>query len=175
MDHALDLETLLKNDSDYSPEILHSFTPSGFPAARLTLKIGCPIMVLCNLQPCEGVCNGSRGIVTRISTHILEVLLFNGTTVLVPRIKLISADLDIPFKLCQLQFLICLSFTMTINKSQGQTFDIVGVDLHHPVFTHGQLYVALLRACHCSSLKCLLPAQEEEGKTKNLVFREVMI
>jgi ATP-dependent exoDNAse (exonuclease V) alpha subunit len=64
---------------------------------------------------------------------------------------------------------------MTINKSQGQTFDIVGVDLRHPVFTHGQLYVALSRARHCSSLKCLLPDQEEEGKTKNIVFREVVI
>ena len=175
VDHALDPETLLENDSDYSPEILHSFTPSGFPAARLTLKIGCPVMVLRNLQPREGVCNGSRGIVTRISTRIVEVLLFNGTTVLVPRIKLISADLDVPFKLCRLQFPICLSFAMTINKSQGQTFDIVGVDLRHPIFTHGQLYVALSRARHCSSLKCLLPDQEEEGKTKNIVFREVVI
>ena len=68
VDHALDPETLLESDSDYSPEVLRSFTPSGFPVARLVLKVGCPVMILRNLQPREGVCNGSRGIVTRIST-----------------------------------------------------------------------------------------------------------
>ena len=31
---------------------------------------------------------------------------------------------------------------MTINKSQGETFDIVGVYLKKPCFSHGQLYVA---------------------------------
>ena len=64
---------------------------------------------------------------------------------------------------------------MTINKSQGQTFDVVGVDLRHPVFTHRQLYVALSRARHFSSLKCLLDDKEKRGKTKNIVFREVVI
>ena len=132
-------------------------------------------MILRNLQPREGVCNGSRGIVTHVSTRILEVQLFNGATVLVPRIKLISTDLDVPFKLCQLQFPVSLSFAMTINKSQGQTFDVVGVNLRHPVFTHGQLYVALSRARHFSSLKCLLDDKEKGGKTKNIVFREVVI
>ena len=175
VDHALDPKTFVEKDSDYSPEVLHSFTPSGFPFARLVLKIGCPVMILRNLQPREGVCNGSRGIVTRISTRILEVQLFNGPTVLVPRIKLISTDLDVPFKLCRLQFPISLSFAMTINKSQGQTFDVVGVDLRHPVFTHGQLYVALSRARHFSSLKCLLDKKEKNRRTKNIVFREVVI
>ena len=34
---------------------------------------------------------------------------------------------------------------MTINKSQGQTFKAVGVDLTNESFTHGMLYVALSR------------------------------
>jgi hypothetical protein len=32
---------------------------------------------------------------------------------------------------------------MTINKSQSGTFDMVGLDATTPVFSHGQIYVAL--------------------------------
>jgi ATP-dependent exoDNAse (exonuclease V) alpha subunit len=42
------------------------------------------------------------------------------------------------------QFPVKLVFTMTINKAQGQSLEEVGVDLQEAVFTHGQLYVALL-------------------------------
>ncbi|XP_078430033.1 uncharacterized protein LOC144702044 [Wolffia australiana] len=36
-----------------------------------------------------------------------------------------------------------LAFAMTIKKSQGQTLNTVGLYLPNPLFTHGQLYVAL--------------------------------
>ena len=173
INHALDLETLLEDDTNYSLEVLHTFTPSGFPVAQLILKLGCPVMILRNLQPREGMCNGSRGIVTQISTRILEVHLFSSQTVLVPCIKLISADLA--FKLCHLQFSVPLSFSMTINKSQGQTFELVGVDLRHPVFTHGQLYVVLSRAHHLSSLKCIMSDRDQPERTKNIMFKEIII
>ena len=41
---------------------------------------------------------------------------------------------------------------MTINKSQGQTFNKVGLYLPQPVFSHGQLYVAFSRARSFSDL-----------------------
>ena len=46
---------------------------------------------------------------------------------------------------------------MTINKSQGQTFERVGLHLHKPVFAHGQLYVACSRVRSFDSIKVLLP------------------
>ncbi len=35
---------------------------------------------------------------------------------------------------------------MTINKAQGQNMKTIGIYLLEPVFTHGQLYVALSQA-----------------------------
>ena len=35
---------------------------------------------------------------------------------------------------------------MTMNKAQGQSINNLGVHLPQPVFSHGQLYVALSRA-----------------------------
>ena len=35
---------------------------------------------------------------------------------------------------------------MTMNKAQGQSIDNLGVHLSQPLFSHGQLYVALSRA-----------------------------
>ena len=58
---------------------------------------------------------------------------------------------------------------MTVNKSQGQTIPNVGVYLPAPVFSHGQLYVAMSRATSRTNIKIIaLPpdaeAQEKEAK-----------
>ena len=56
-------------------------------------------------------------------------------------------------KLERHQFPIRPAHAMTINKSQGQTFDMVGMDLRRDVFNHGQLYVALSRAKSSGKIK----------------------
>lgn len=43
----------------------------------------------------------------------------------------------------RVQFPVWLAFVVTINKSQGQTLDLVGFHLPNQLFTHGQLYVTL--------------------------------
>jgi ATP-dependent exoDNAse (exonuclease V) alpha subunit len=63
---------------------------------------------------------------------------------------------------------------MTINRSQGQSLDIVGVDLRNPVFKHGQLYVALSRATNVESLSVLLPGGRG-AKSGNIVYPEVLL
>ena len=44
----------------YSMEYLNSLVSSSLPLAHLELKVGCPIMLLRNLDPLKGLCNGTR-------------------------------------------------------------------------------------------------------------------
>ena len=127
----------------YPVEYLNTINCSGLPLAKLTLKIGCPIMVLRNLNPSEGVCNGSRGIVTRIGqqNRVLEVRLLTGQqagqTIFIPRISITPTETQIPFPFCRRQFPVRLCFAMTINKAQGQSVTHVGLNLSTSVFAHG--------------------------------------
>lgn len=54
-----------------------------------------------------------------------------------------ASETSMPFLKKRRQFPIMISFVMTINKSQGQSINYVGLYLLKPVFMHGQLYVAL--------------------------------
>jgi hypothetical protein len=63
---------------------------------------------------------------------------------------------------------------MTINKSQGQSVTHVGLDLHTPVFSHGQLYVALSQYTSGGRIKVLLNDNNVDGRTANVVYREVL-
>lgn len=55
---------------------------------------------------------------------------------------------------------------MTINKSQGQTIPNVGVYLPEPVFSHGQLYVALSRATATANIKVLAGTHDVNNQKK---------
>jgi hypothetical protein len=86
-----------------------------------------------------------------------------------------AKQLGIDFQ--RVQFPIRLAFAMTINKSQGQTLDFVGLYLPSPVFSHGQLYVAMSRVKTPTSLKVLIARNNDSNSTPNttdnVVYQEV--
>ena len=116
------------------------------PPHVLLLKKGVIIMMLRNLNPKNGLCNGTRLIVESLnSKNILARILSEcnkGDMVMIPRINLAPTDTTLPFILQRRQFPVIPAYAITINKSQGQTFDHVGIDLETAVFSHGQMYVA---------------------------------
>ncbi len=66
-----------------------------------------------------------------------------------------------------------MAFAITINNSQGQTFNNVGVYLPSPVYSHGQLYVAISRVTSSANIK-IFNGQGPNGYMRNVVYKEVL-
>ncbi|XP_052209285.1 uncharacterized protein LOC127812795 [Diospyros lotus] len=123
----------------YPNEYLNSLDPPGLPTFKLELKVGCPIILLRNIAPKDGLCNGTRLMVIRCDTRIIEAQILTGekfgNLAFIPRISLAPSSSEMPFQMTRRQFPIRLAYALTINKSQGQSVKFVGVDLRIPVFT----------------------------------------
>ncbi len=87
-----------------------------------------------------------------------------GQISFIPRIRLNPDESKFSFKMIRTQFPLLPAFAMTINKSQGQSFDKVGVALNVPVFSHGQLYVAFSRVRTQKGLRIFVKDGSSQGK-----------
>ena len=137
------------------------------PPALLCLKVGCPVILLRNLDPREGLCNGTRMVVLNVRRKVLLCRIiskdrrFAGKVVLIPRIRL-SPNAEI----------VRLAFAMTINKSQEQSVEYVGINLKTSVFSHGQLYIAFSRYTLLLNILVLLPEKSQGSRrTLNIVYK----
>lgn len=167
------IDTMMNQDDNnlnFPTEFLNSLNPPGMSSHELKLKIGSPVILIRNLNAPK-LCNGTRLCLKQILTNIIEAEILTGkekgNLVFVPRIPIISNDLPFCFK--RLQFPIRLAYSMTINKSQGQTFRFCGVHLKESCFSHGQLYVAFSRVGQKENIFVYAP----ECKTVNVVYKNV--
>ena len=159
-------------------EFLNTLTPNGAPPHELSLKVGMPVVLLRNLCPSQGLCNGTRLSIKQLLPSLIEAKILNGTCkgnmVFIPRIQLNLDRARLPFVLSRRQFPIQIGFAMTINKSQGQTIEHVGVYLPSPVFSHGQLYVALSRCPTFDNLHMYIEHGPTNTHTANIVYHEIL-
>ena len=169
---------LLDND------VLNQVVVTGIPLHTLRLKVGAPVMLLKNLNPPGGLCNGTRLILKRITPlNLLCVPIDKPDTlesdyICIPRVKNEPDAKKVGFAMKRVQFPVSLAFASTINKAQGQTLDRVGLDLTtNQCFAHGQLYVALSRCRSSDVVKVAVPVSKMTGKMfpiQNPVFKEVL-
>ena len=136
-------------------------------------------MLLQNISPKEGLCNGSKLIFDKLLDNKLLICKFSSSdkTVLIPKIKFIADSKFYAFEWSRRQFLILIAFSTTINNAQGQTLKNVGVWLRSPVFTHGQLYVASSRTGDPDQLKFAVMQQPGEPlyAVVNVVYNEILL
>ena len=140
------------------------------------------LLLLCcfvfrNLNINEGLCNGTRMKIISMKNNVLQCQILTGsktgTMVFIPRIT-ISTDEDINYTMYRHQFPVKLAFAMTINKSQGQTFGRIGIDLRSQCFTHGQAYVAFSRAKQILDIFVRLHPDNTERKIRNPVCKWIL-
>ena len=91
-------------------------------------------------------------------TFTVYPYILSGNDILIPRIKFHPKDRKLPVEMERVQFPIRLCFGITANKSQGQTYKRIGINLSNSeMFSHGQLYVALSRVGSAKSVSIFKP------------------
>jgi ATP-dependent DNA helicase PIF1 len=182
----LSCDTICKCDEDVgidqrwiTTEFLNDIKCFGMPNHKLHLKVGVLVMLLRNIDVSSGLCNGTRLTIASMGKNIIFAKVVNGPhsgeIVYITRMNLVPSDANVSITFQRRQFPLCLCFAMTINKSQGHTLSTVGLYLPRPVFTHGQLYVAVSHVRSRNGLKILIT--DDDGKpstsTTNVVYHEV--
>ncbi|XP_074327999.1 uncharacterized protein LOC141665911 [Apium graveolens] len=146
--------------SSFPVEYLNSINMPCIPKHELKLKVGVVVMLIKNLNQIMGLCNGTRIIVKSCRKNSIECEILCGSHVgtkhIISRIEMIPSDTNWPFEFKCVQFLIQICYAMTINKSQGQSLDMVGLYLPRASFSHGHIYVAIYRVTRPKGLHILI-------------------
>ena len=171
-----------KDDINFPTEFLNSLTPNSCPQHRLVLKVGAPIILMRSIDAINGHVNGAQYNVIGLGKNYIHAQLAVGPYVngpkpeiLIPKIKFLPEDRKLPFEFQRIQFPVRLGFAITSNRSQGKTYECIGIYLTRDFFTHGQLYVALSRVGSANHVKIFKPKSSPSfGFMKNVVYQEVL-
>ncbi|XP_014785092.1 uncharacterized protein LOC106879881 [Octopus bimaculoides] len=135
---SVDAVTNLDQVTHFPTEFLNSQDTPGLPPHELHLKVGCPVILPCNLNA-PTLCNGTCIVVKQMMDHVTEAQIImkhtKNDTVYIPKISLTPTYC--PYPMQKLQFPLKLSFAVTINKAQAQLLKVVGLDLRTLFFSHG--------------------------------------
>ncbi|CAG9825819.1 unnamed protein product [Phaedon cochleariae] len=180
-----------QDDFHVPDEYLHGLNVAGLPPHGLSLKKGCVVMLLRNIDITNGLCNGTRLRITSLGDNLVRARILTGgveasrgNDIFLPRMNLTAAEnvTFLPGTVHRNQFPIRVAFAMTINKAQGQTFKKVGICLEMPCFAHGQLYVALSRVGCPDRVKVFMKNSAKQGSfkyrkryfTRNIVYPSII-
>lgn len=127
------------------------------------------VVVTWNVNPDEGVINGSRGRITHIDANHVVLELVTGKSIEIGYHEVSQTFED--KKTASARFMpLKLAYALSIHKSQGMTLDCVEMDLGDSIFEYGQAYVALSRARALESV-CIVGLSKRAFRTHPLVLK----
>ncbi|KYN05749.1 ATP-dependent DNA helicase PIF1 [Cyphomyrmex costatus] len=138
---------LSKNDEDSS-------RTAGL-AKIIIVKLGARIMIRRNIDVTLGLVNGAIGTITSFIRNNNEIdkikIIVSGVEHVLERVSVKFEVMDRAYVIRK-QFPICLSYGMTIHKSQGLSLKYAIVEAGNSIFSCGQVYVALSRVTNLNGL-----------------------
>ena len=161
--------------------VLEDYNVNGVPPHALTLKVGDVCLVMRNLSKRYGLASNARVVVLNITQYCIQVQTLGEKKhrVTIPRMRF---KFRIPgghsFEITRTQFPLRLAYSMTYNKAQGQTIEMVLLDTTAAPFAHGHLYVALSRVTNYANIRIYCQADDVIGEyaiITNIVYPEILL
>jgi len=160
----IDVDQMNKDELSKNPNDLVLYKAQGDTSSSLdaiappllSLKVGAQVMLTININVERGLTNGSRGIITKLTSDHIYVKFMSGEIIPFERHEFKNEDDKV---YTRLQFPFMLAYCTSIYKSQGSTLDMAVIDLGHSVFGNHSVYVALSRVKSLDGLylKSFLP------------------
>ena len=138
--------------------ILNNYTSNQAPDHVTILKRGDVCLITRPLKAYE-LASNSRVVIKRVSPKLIQVVTFESTPriVMLPRMRFkFNLQDRTSFTMTRVQFPLRLCYSMTTNKSQGQSFEKILLDLSDDSFSHGQTYVALSRVRRYDNIRLIV-------------------
>jgi ATP-dependent DNA helicase PIF1 len=143
----------LRGVSKETPEIkraLEKLDKDAPYVVELVLAVGAQVMLLTNVDPSQGLVNGSRGVVVGFDGMGTPLVQFrHGQPIPISATTWESEEIEGLFRK---QIPLRLAYAITIHKAQGATLDSALIDIGSNTFEYGQAYVALSRVKSLDSL-----------------------
>lgn len=136
-------KTYIAQDESINSKYDSLFDKNSLIEKEITLKVGCRVILLKNIDQLNGLINGSQGTVIACKPHYVTVEFDNN---IVRDIQFYSNEymIDGQIVATRNQIPLRLAYAITSHKSQGMTLETAFIDLNK-VFAPGQAYVALSR------------------------------
>ncbi|XP_074111642.1 uncharacterized protein LOC141535587 [Cotesia typhae] len=176
-DHIDCNKSLIKKVSETLNKIEDNASQSAGLAKTITIKIGAKVMLRRNIDVTLGLVNGAIGTVKSVSKSIdgSEIKAINidfgaDTEYAIEKIKVKFQLFERAFVVRE-QFPLCLSYAVTIHKSQGLSLKNAIIEAGNTIFNVGQIYVGLSRIAELRGLH-LINFDPHSVKASSLAIKE---
>jgi hypothetical protein len=162
-------------------EVMNAYCENGAPPHILTLKVDDICILLRNVDTNRGLTSNTRVRILNIQPHRIQIVTLDTEHPTYATLCRFKFELTLPFGnsliMHRSQFPLRLAYSLSINKSQGQQFNKLAIDITQPSFAHGHLYVGLSRIRIAANIKLYVTEENLINGvpfTNNVVYDEII-